>query len=116
MRVLGHMAYPSTTQQNPQFSTGGASPQTLPATASAITGVTAVGTKSSYTAPTNGVTYALGVPAAPTAPTAVKLFNAAANTGMGQFTVTPTITVTVPANAYTGTYTSTLTLSIVSGP
>jgi hypothetical protein len=46
----------------------------------------------------------------------VKLFNAAANTGMGRFTVTPTIGVAVPGNAYAGTYTSTVTVAAVSGP
>jgi hypothetical protein len=49
-------------------------------------------------------------------PTAVKLFNAAANTGMGAFTVTPTISVAIPANSYAGTYTSTVTVAVVSGP
>lgn len=56
--------------------------------------------------------YPLTVPAATTAPTAVKFFNAAANTGIGTFTITPTIRVTLPAN----TYTSTLTTTLVSGP
>jgi hypothetical protein len=46
----------------------------------------------------------------------VTFYNAAANTGMGDFTVTPTVEVSVPANAYAGTYTSTLTLAVVSGP
>ena len=66
--------------------------------------------------PTNSVTYPVGVPAGSTPPTAVKYFNAAANTGQGQFTNTPTIQVSVPANTYAGTYTSTLTLAAVSGP
>jgi hypothetical protein len=46
----------------------------------------------------------------------VKFFNAAANTGMGQFTITPTIGVFVPQNTFAGTYTSTLTIAIVTGP
>jgi hypothetical protein len=46
----------------------------------------------------------------------VKFFNAAANTGMGKFTNTPTIGVFVPQSSFAGTYTSTLTISIVSGP
>src|SRR6266700_1743786 len=65
------------------------------------------GTSTSCTNPTNGVTYPLGVPAAATAPTAVKFFNAAANTGMGSFTITPTVTISIPANTFTGSYTST---------
>jgi hypothetical protein len=90
---------------------------TLATTASSMTGVTsscvAGGT---CTNPTNSITYPLTVPAAASAPAAVKLFNAAANTGMGRFTVTPTIGVSIPGNSYAGTYTSTLTLAIVSGP
>ena len=68
------------------------------------------------TAATNAVTYALTVPAAGTAPAAVKFFNAAANTGMGKFTVTPTISVSVPGNAFAGTYSSTVTVAVASGP
>jgi hypothetical protein len=56
------------------------------------------------------------VPAGTTPPTAVKFFNAAASSGMGKFTVTPTIGVSVPQSSTAGTYTSTLTISIVSGP
>ena len=66
--------------------------------------------------PTNAITYPVSVPAASSPPTAVKFFNAAANTGMGVFTNTPTIGVFVPQNSFAGTYTSTLTLSVVSGP
>jgi len=70
----------------------------------------------SCTNPTNAVAYALAVPAGATAPTAVKLFDAAANTGMGRFTVTPTINVSIPGNVYAGTYNSTVTVAVVSGP
>jgi hypothetical protein len=56
------------------------------------------------------------LPAASTAPAAVKLFNAAANTGGGPSTVTLTYVLTAPARTFTGTYTSTWTFSIVSGP
>lgn len=48
--------------------------------------------------------------------TTSKFFNATANSGMGNFTITPTFTVTMPANAYAGTYSSTFTVSITSGP
>ena len=68
------------------------------------------------TAPTNAISYPLTVPAAASAPTAVKLFNSAANTGLGRFTVTPTINVTIPGNAYAGSYSSTVTVAAVSGP
>ena len=100
-----------------QFSTGGMTPKTLSTSASSVTGVTntcASGT--TCTAATNGITYPLTVPAAASPPAAVKYYNAAADTGMGEFTNTPTVSVAVPANAYAGTYTSTLTLSAVSGP
>jgi hypothetical protein len=97
-----------------QFTTG---TKTLATTASSITGVTsAAAAGTTTTAPTNAITYPLGVPAAATAPAAVKLFNAAANTGMGQFTLTPTVAVGIPANTFAGSYSSTLTLSSVSGP
>ncbi|HET8629763.1 MAG TPA: WxL domain-containing protein, partial [Thermomicrobiales bacterium] len=79
------------------FTTGGTTPHTLATTASSITGVTSACAQGTCTAPTNAITYPLTVPAGATAPTAVKLFNAAANTGMGQFTVTPTVSVSLPA-------------------
>jgi len=89
----------------------------LATTASSMTGVTsscvAGGT---CTNPTNSETYPLTVPAAATAPTAVKFFDAAANTGMGRFTVTPSISVSVPGNVYAGTYSSTVTVAVASGP
>jgi len=67
---------------------------------------------------TTNVSYPYTLPAATTAPTATKLFNATANTGMGNQTFTPTLTLTIPANAVaSGTaYSSTWTLSLVSGP
>jgi hypothetical protein len=100
-----------------QFTTGGGTPRTLSTTASTVTGVTSscVG-GSTCTNPTNALTYPIAVPAAATPPAAAKYFNAAAATGAGQFTNTPTIAIAVPANTLTGTYTSTLTLSAVSGP
>jgi hypothetical protein len=99
-----------------QFTTGGGTPHTLPATASTMTGVTSVCASGTCTNPTNAVAYPVNVPAAATAPTAVKFFNAAANTGLGSFTVTPTVGVFVPAASFAGSYSSTLTVSIVSGP
>jgi hypothetical protein len=99
-----------------QFTTGGATPSTLATTASTLTGVTSVCTTGTCTNPTNAITYPIAVPAATVAPAAVKFFNAAANTGMGKFTNTPTIGVFVPQISIAGTYTSTLTVAIVSGP
>jgi len=100
-----------------QFSTGGGTPKTLSTTASTITGVTAVCVAGSTCAdPTNGITYPVTVPAGATAPTAVKFYNAATNSGMGKFTITPTVSIAIPANTFAGTYTSTITLAAVSGP
>jgi hypothetical protein len=65
---------------------------------------------------TNAITYPYTLPAAASAPTATKLYNAAANTGMGNQTVTPTWKLSIPANTFAGTYTSTWTISLVSAP
>jgi hypothetical protein len=90
---------------------------TLSTTASSITGVTSSCVSGgTCTNPTNSITYALTVPAAASAPAAVKFFNAAANTGMGRFTVTPSIAVSIPGNSYAGSYNSTVTVALVSGP
>jgi len=99
-----------------QFSDGAG--HTFPAGASSITAATnACGTSSTCTAATNSVGYtSLTLPAGPTAPPAVKFFNAATNTGMGKIDVSTTVSVAVPANVFAGTYTSTVTVSVVSGP
>src|SRR3954447_8890695 len=100
-----------------QFTTGGGSPHTLSTSASSLTGVTnSCAGGATCTNPTNAITYPIGGPAGSSPPTAVKYFNAAVNTGQGQFTNTPSISVSVPANSYTGSYSSTLTLAAVSGP
>jgi hypothetical protein len=65
---------------------------------------------------TTTVVYPYSLPAATTAPTATKLVNAPAGTGMGDQTVTPTWALAIPATAYAGNYTSTWTLSLVSAP
>ncbi len=96
------------------FTTG---TRTLATTASSLTAVTAGCTTGvTCTNPTNAVTFPVADPAGATAPAAVKFFNAAANTGMGSFTITPTIAVSVPGNSYAGTYSSTLTVAAVAGP
>ncbi len=68
------------------------------------------------TATTSGITYPYTLPAGASAPTATKMFNASANTGMGNQSVSATFTLAVPANAFAGTYTSTWTYSLVSAP
>jgi hypothetical protein len=69
-----------------------------------------------YTAPTNSITAPVALTTAATAPTAVSVYNAAANTGLGHFTVTPSFVVHVPANAYASAYTSTITVTVATGP
>jgi len=88
----------------------------LSTSASSLTGVTSSCTSGTCTNPVNSQTYPIAVPAAATAPAAVKFFNTSANNGMGKFTITPTIGVTVPQNAFAGSYTSTVTVAVVTGP
>jgi WxL domain surface cell wall-binding len=100
------------------FTTGGGSPHLLSTSATTVTSAPADACDASATCTlaTNSVTYPYTLPAAAVAPTATKLYNAAANTGMGNQTVTPTWKLAVPASTFAGTYTSTWTLSLVSGP
>jgi hypothetical protein len=65
---------------------------------------------------TNGTSYPYSLPAAATAPTATKIFSAAANTGLGNQTVTLVFKLSVPASAFAGSYASTWTYTLVSGP
>ncbi len=92
---------------------------TIPTTASNITGITAnctsAGTCSSPTL-TSSTTYPVQIPAAVSAPAAIKFFSTAITTGSGVYTITPTIAVFIPGSTKTGSYTSTYTLLIVSGP
>jgi hypothetical protein len=97
-----------------QFTTG---TRTLATTASSITSLAAAcNAGSTCTNPTNAITLPIAVPAAASAPVAVKFFNSAATTGMGSFTVTPTISVVIPGNAYAGSYASTVTVAVAAGP
>jgi hypothetical protein len=65
---------------------------------------------------TSGVNYPYTLPAGTTAPTATKIFSAAANTGLGNQTVTLGLTLAIPANTFAGSYSSTWTYTLVSGP
>ena len=94
---------------------------TLPTTASNILTAPSVvcqSTGNHCTAPINSITYPLAVPAGKFAiePTAVKFYNAVANSGLGIFAITPTVTITIPASTLTGTYGSIVDVAIVSGP
>jgi hypothetical protein len=98
------------------FSTGGGTPKTLSNSAASITAASSGCDQGTCTNPTNGISYPVTVPADTAAPTPVKIFNAAADSGMGDFTITPTLQVAIPANTYAGTYSSTMTITIATGP
>ncbi|MDQ8045698.1 MAG: WxL domain-containing protein [Solirubrobacteraceae bacterium] len=75
---------------------------------------------STCTLATNSVSYPYVLPAGVTAPTATKMFNAAAGTGQGSQTITPTWNLALPAGTWAGgagtPYTATWTFTLVSGP
>ncbi len=97
------------------FNNGGSSLPNNSTTVTATPTSACVPTVSCVT-PTNSIPYPYTLPADAVAPTATKLYNAAAATGTGAVRVTPTWRLTVPATALVGTYNSTWTLSLVSGP
>lgn len=90
--------------------------RTLPTTATTVTGASATVASGNCDLPTNAISYPLTLPAGVTAPAAVKVYNAAANTGGGPLTLTLSFQVSIPASAYSGSYTSTWTFTIASGP
>jgi hypothetical protein len=68
------------------------------------------------TVATNTVSYPYVLPAAATAPTATKIFSSAANTGLGNQTLTLVLVLAIPANTFAGSYSSTWTYTLVAGP
>jgi hypothetical protein len=62
------------------------------------------------------VSYPYTLPAAATAPTATKLFNATASSGMGHETATATMHLAIPRTTFAGVYTSDWRYSLVSAP
>lgn len=78
-----------------------------------VTSVTSTCQSSCSVNPTNSVASPQAVA---TSPATVMIYNAAADTGRGTFTITPTVQVPVPANAAAGSYTATVTTAVVSGP
>lgn len=89
----------------------------LSATASSVVGVSAACTQpGNCTNPVNSMTYPIALPSGASAPTAVKVYNAATSTGKGVFTVTPDVRTTVAADRDAGSYKATVTLTLVSGP
>jgi uncharacterized protein (UPF0333 family) len=77
--------------------------------------VTATG--STCTLPTDSTTYPVAVTTAASSPTAVKVYDTAASTGLGQVTISNVgWWLAIPANTLAGTYTSTITVQVNSGP
>ena len=62
------------------------------------------------------MSYPYTLPAGATAPTATKIFSSAANTGLGNQTVTVVFQLATPASTFAGSYGSTWTYTLVSGP
>jgi hypothetical protein len=91
---------------------------TLPTSATTIASAPAIAcdAASTCTLAVTNVTYPYTLPAAVTAPTATKMFNATAVTGMGDQTATASWNLFVPGNTTAGVYTSTWTFSLVSAP
>jgi YVTN family beta-propeller protein len=100
------------------FTTGGASPRTLPTDSVTVQSTPTVvcDGAANCTRATNGIAYPFALPAGSTAPAAAKLFQAQSGTGVCDQTVTPAFTLSVPASTYAGTYTSVWTFTISSGP
>ena len=65
---------------------------------------------------TTNVSFPYTLPAAVTAPTATKIYNATVNTGLGGQTSVSTMQLAIPAATFAGSYTSTWTYSVVSAP
>lgn len=93
--------------------TGG---KALPTTATTVTAASAASTAATCLLPTNAIGYPVTLPAGSTPPTAAKLYDASAATGLGGSTVTLTFKLTTPAGTYNGTFSSTWTFTIASGP
>lgn len=92
------------------------SAKTLPTTAATLSAVSAVAGTGNCTMPTNVISYPVAIPAAATAPTAVKIFDAAAATGSGPINLTLSLGLTLPARTVVGAYSSTWTFTVASGP
>jgi hypothetical protein len=100
------------------FTTGGGTPKTLSNTATTVQAAPTQSCNASTTCTlaTTNVSFPYSLPAGTTAPTATKLYNAIADTGMGGQTSVAVMRLAVPASTFAGTYTSTWTYSLVSAP
>jgi len=100
-----------------QFSSGSA---TLPGSATSVNAAPSAscdtGVSCTPATLSSVLTYPVTVPAGSTAPTATRLYSAAAGSGMADQTISPDFTLAVPANAASGAYSADWTLSLVSGP
>jgi hypothetical protein len=99
------------------FTTGSQSLSNTAASINTAPAVVCSGVGGHCTNPSDSaITYPVGVPAGASAPPAVKFFDAAASSGLGKFTITPTVTIAIPGNTYAGTYMSTVTIALSIGP
>lgn len=88
----------------------------LPADAVTVTDATPTSMTGNCAMPTNAVNFPMTLPAAATAPTAQKVFNAAVGTGRGPIDLALGLALALPAHARVGSYTSTWTLTLAAGP
>jgi hypothetical protein len=98
------------------FATAGG--KTLPDPAVTVVSAPTVACDTSVTCTlaTTNVSFPYTMPAATVAPTATKLFNATAGTGLGNQTASTTMKLAIPASTTAGSYTSTWTYSLISAP
>jgi len=99
-----------------QFSAGAGKTLATDATTITLTSAACDTPLAGCTPAVNTILTPVTVPAAATAPTAVKFFSTPALTGMGDFTVTPNFSLAVPADVFAGTYNSTMTITIGNAP
>jgi len=97
-----------------QFTVAG---HTLSATATTVTSQSDSADGGTCAVPSgNNVGYPVTVPAGAGPPAAVKVYNAAANTGKGDSQLNLNFSMSLPASTFAGHYTSTWTFTIASGP
>ena len=115
----GSLAGWNVTATSTQFSDGSAG-NTLPTSAVTVQAAPSDACDSGATCTlateASSIAYPYTLPAGATAPAATKIFDAQANSGMGDQTVTPDYTLAIPADTAAGTYTSTWPFSLISGP
>ncbi len=90
--------------------------KTLPTGATTVTAGVAAAVGETCRLPTNTISYPVALPAGTVPPAAVKLYDAAAGTGLGPLTLTLTFNIGVPPSAYKGTYSSNWFFTLSTGP